>query len=193
MLRTDPALCWKYIAQIEAGCRGAEPNAGHAAIAALERDFDVWVLTQNVDGFHRKAGSSNVIDIHGDVHSLCCTVCLYQSAVDDYSRLSLPPECPKCGALVRPEVVLFGEMLPTDKLRILEMELSRGFDMVFSVGTTSVFQYIAAPVWHARQQGVPTVEINPGRSEVTGIVDHRFSAGAAATLSQLLQKVQQES
>jgi len=190
MLRQDPALCWKYIAQIEAGCRDAEPNAGHHAIASMEGHFEVCVLTQNVDGLHRKAGSSNIIDIHGDVHTLHCVKCLYQSVVVDYSDLKIPPSCPRCEALVRPDVVLFGEMLPTDKLRSLEHELNQGFDLVFSVGTTSVFQYIAAPVWHARQHGVPTVEINPGQSEVSSVVDERLALGAALSLSTILNRLE---
>lgn len=183
MLEQRPEVAWKYIAQIEGACRGAVHNRGHEVIAEMEAHFErVWVLTQNVDGFHRAAGSKQVIDIHGDVHLLECTTCRYQKTVEDYSGLQIPPACPECGDLVRPDVVLFGEMLPRLKLATLMRELDQGFDMVFSIGTTSVFPYIAQPVLAARQQGIPTVEINPGRTEVSFAVDTQIAAGAAAVL-----------
>lgn len=183
---TRPAVSWKYIAQLEAVCRRAQHNRGHTLIADLGRTKDVCVLTQNVDGFHEAAGSTNVIAMHGDLHNLICTRCLHRWRVTDYEDLSLPPECDECGALVRPDVVLFGEMLPQDRVDHLYDELARGFDLVLSVGTTSVFPYIAGPVVEAAHRGVPTVEINPGRTEVSHLVDTKFSAGAADTLSRLV-------
>jgi NAD-dependent deacetylase len=190
MMRARPELCWKYIAQIEAACRGARPNRGHEVIAALEeRRGGSCVLTQNVDGFHRAAGSRNVIDIHGDVHTLICTACDWRDRVADYAALAIPPRCPSCDRLVRPEVVLFGEMLPGGAVAALERELATGFDLVMTIGTTSVFPYIAMPVIAAARSGVPTVEINPGDSEVSDLVDVRFRAGAARVLDQLWQRV----
>lgn len=183
MLRTRPELCWKHIAQIEAACRGAAPNAAHALIAELERERpETCVLTQNVDGLHGDAGSKNVIEIHGTVRKLLCTGCGTRQSVTSYEGVVIPPYC-ACGALIRPEVVLFGEMLPTGAVNALSRELSRGFDMVFSIGTTSVFPYIAEPVERARRMGLPTVEINPGDTEVSDIVSYRLRAGAAAALT----------
>jgi NAD-dependent deacetylase len=183
MLRRRPEICWKYLLQIESACRGARPNRGHEIMAAFEREKPrVWVLTQNVDGLHRAAGSRNVIEIHGNVEVLRCTRCRYEERRADWSGLSLPPSCPDCGALVRPEVVLFGERLPSEAVRLYERELRRGFDLVVSVGTTSVFPYIAAPVIETRQFGRPTVEINPGETEVSHLVTHRVQLGAAAAL-----------
>ena len=189
MLRDDPALCWKYIAQIEAACRGAEPNAGHRAIADLEDGLDVHVLTQNVDGLHARAGSTQVIPIHGDVHCLRCTRCPWRETVLDYSALALPPACPDCSALVRPEVVLFGEMLPSAPLRALLAEVQRGFDAVFSVGTTSVFPYIAEPVLQARARGALTVEVNPGETSLSGLVDEKIAHGAADVLAAIRDRL----
>lgn len=190
MLAKRPALPWKYMSQIERSCRGRKPNRAHEVIAALEaRGLDVWVLTQNVDGFHKQAGSRQVIDIHGDVHFLYCTRagCGWKDEVQDYAHLDpVPlPTCPRCSALIRPDVVLFGESLPVEKMLRLREQRRRGFDAVFSVGTTSVFPYIAAPVWEAREEGALTVEVNPGTTEVSGVVDHRIQAGAAAALDML--------
>jgi NAD-dependent deacetylase len=183
MLRRRPELTWKYLLQIEQACRGAHFNRAHTVVAEMERQLErVWVLTQNVDGFHRQAGSQKVIDIHGDLHDLKCTVCEYRQTVESYAQLPLPPRCPECRALVRPDVVLFGELLPADKLEALFDELGTGFDLVFSVGTTSVFPYIAEPVRIAVRDGRPTVEINPGPSEVSGLVDLKLPLGAALAL-----------
>ncbi|MGB5810459.1 MAG: NAD-dependent deacylase [Polyangiales bacterium] len=188
MFRRDPALTWKYIHQIEGACRNARPNRAHALIAELERRLErVWTLTQNVDGLHRSAGSQRVIDIHGDVHRLACTQCGHRWRVRSYKGLDIPPSCPECASLVRPEVVLFGEMLPYDQTHLLQDQLTRGFDAVFSIGTTSVFPYIAQPVLDARRRGALTVEINPGASEVSAIVDYRLRAGAADAMTAVVQ------
>jgi len=187
MFRRDPSVTWKYIHQIESACRDARPNRAHEAIALLERRIDrVWTLTQNVDGLHRAAGSQRVIDIHGDVHRLVCTRCGHRWRVKNYAGLDIPPSCPECASLVRPEVVLFGEMLPFDRSKLLQEQLLRGFDAVFSIGTTSVFPYIAEPILDARRRGVLTVEINPSGSEVSHIVDYRLRAGAAEMMDALV-------
>ncbi|WP_074315598.1 NAD-dependent protein deacylase [Singulisphaera sp. GP187] len=188
MMRRHPEVTWEYLIELEQACRGVSPNQAHRVIAAMEDQFAaVWVLTQNVDGLHRHAGSRQVIDIHGDLHVLICTRCDYREEVEDFSDLDVPL-CPRCAAVVRPDVVLFGEELPAEKLAVLERELDRGFDLVFSVGTSSVFPYIAAPVLRARRAGIPTVEINPGRSEVSDVVDLRIAAGAALALGTLWKR-----
>lgn len=184
MFNVRPELTWKYIYQIESACRSARPNRAHEIMAALEERLDrVWVLTQNVDGFHIAAGSQNVIEIHGSIRELRCTRCAWSQTVDDYGGLGeQTPRCPECRAVVRPDVVLFGELLFMDRLATLQAELARGFDMVFSIGTTSVFPYIAEPVVAASRAGKPTVEINPQESEVSHLVDHRLRAGARDAL-----------
>ncbi len=181
--RERPALTWKYLRQIEASSRGAAPNRGHEVIAEMERRFErVWVLTQNVDGLHRRAGSRNVIDIHGDLHTVRCTRCRYATAVEDYAALAPLPRCPDCGAVLRPAVVLFGERLPARQLEVYQRETVRGFDVVFSVGTTSVFPYISAPILDAYHWRKPCVEINPGDTDVSEFVTVRLRHGAAVAL-----------
>lgn len=187
MLARRPELCWKYIAQVERACRGAVPNRAHEVIAELQRHAGrVVVLTQNVDGLHRVAGSENVIEIHGNVHELHCTRCAWEREVPDYEGLvTLPPRCPDCGAVVRPRVVLFQEMLPAGAIDRLRAEVARGFSLVVTVGTTAVFPYIAAPVRMAAGWGAHTVEINPGKSQVSHLVDLHLPARAAPTFDAL--------
>lgn len=185
-----PDITWKYLAQIEENCRGAGPNGAHRAIAKLEERLPgVLVLTQNVDGLHRQAGSSNVIEIHGDVHRLACTACDWKTTVKSLEGWPMPPSCPECGEVVRPEVVLFGESLPMAELDRLYGELEEGFDLVFSIGTSSVFPYIAQPVAWAAQVGIPTVEINPSFTVLSDIVRHRLPLGAAAAMTAILERL----
>ena len=190
MLRRHPEICWKYIAQIESACRGAEFNAAHQILAEMETVLPrFWVLTQNVDGFHTDAGSKNVIEMHGTLRSLSCTSCSYQTQIDGYLNLELPPHCPVCEAIIRPDVVLFGEALPDQAIHRAETEMQRGFGCVLSIGTTSGFPYIAAPVYLASQANIPTIEINPGRTEVSHWVDLRIKAGAVDTLRAIQEQL----
>ncbi|HMM76601.1 MAG TPA: NAD-dependent protein deacylase [Gammaproteobacteria bacterium] len=178
----DPALTWKYLFEIERACRGAQPNAAHAIIAGLERTHEVCVITQNVDGFHVAAGSRDVIEIHGRLSELRCTGCAGTSTQRDFDALDLPPRCGRCDGILRPEVVLFGEMLPLRALARYEAALRRGFDLVFAIGTTAGFPYIYEPVAMSAHAGVPTIEINPDRTPLSALVSHRFACGAAAAL-----------
>jgi NAD-dependent deacetylase len=183
MIRQDPELTWKYLIQIARAARGARFNRGHEVIAQMERHFErVWTLTQNVDGFHRAAGSQNLIEIHGDLHDIYCAACGFRQYVDDYDAIAFPPRCPECRNMLRPDVVLFGEFLPTAKVQKLFGECRRGFDAVFSVGTTSVFPYIVEPVRQAHLRGRPTIEINPGESSISHLVEVKLALRAAPAL-----------
>lgn len=187
MFRQRPEITWKYLAQIEETCRGAQPNAAHAAIAWLERRLPyVLTLTQNVDGLHRAAGSESLIEIHGSLRELYCPRCGYGEMPDTLAGRELPPCCPDCGAVLRPDVVLFDEQLPMEAIDRLEQALDEGFDMVFTIGTSATFPYIVQPVALAIQAGVPTVEINPQRTPLSDHVEHYLPMGAAAAMSAIV-------
>ncbi|MDC3962808.1 NAD-dependent deacylase [Polyangium jinanense] len=191
VFRRSPELTWKYIHQIEQACRGAAPNAAHRVLARIEERLPrSWVLTQNVDGFHRAAGSRNVIDIHGDIHRLLCTGCTFTEVVEDYAHLPSCPSCASCGKVLRPDVVLFGEMLPRAKIERLHRELERGFDVLVSVGTSSLFPYIAEPMLDAARRGVPTIEVNPEPTVVSRAVALRLSMGAVEALEGIWRVVE---
>lgn len=188
-LRTRPEITWKYLAQIEERCRSAKFNRSHEVIAEAEKHFErAWVLTQNIDGFHRAAGSRNVIDIHGDIHRLLCPECGWSRQIKDFSEIKIPPLCPECKNIARPDVVFFGEMLPHDKLQILSRELNKGFDIYFSVGTTSVFPYIQQPMVDAKYLSRPTIEINPDETEISHLVDIKIPMRAAEALDIIWKK-----
>ncbi|MDH4554353.1 NAD-dependent deacylase [Pseudomonas sp. BN417] len=193
MLQRNPALCWKYLAQLGRACLGAGPNAGHEAIAELQRRKpDCWVLTQNIDGYHRQAGSppERLIEIHGELSPLYCQSCGAESP--DLARHlagEMPPKCPECGGILRPPVVLFEEMLPEQAIDSLYAELRKGFDAVISVGTTASFPYIIEPVVRTRQAGGFTVEINPARTDLSPVVDVHLQGKALEVLQGLISHI----
>lgn len=190
MFSVRPDITWKYLAQIERNCRGALPNAAHLAIAELEATLDhVLVFTQNVDGLHRKAGSRRLIEIHGNLHDLVCTSCDFAESVEDLAGRPLPPVCPACGGVLRPLVVLFGEALPESAIGRLVAELEQGMDMVFTIGTSGVFPYIAGPVVWAAQAGIPSVEINPVVTRLTPHVSYHLPIGAAEAMGAIISRV----
>ncbi len=189
MFRKRPELVWKYLLEVERACRTATPNAGHRVIARLERRLEqVVVLTQNVDGFHRRAGSTQVIDIHGDLYDLRCTGCGRTRRVNSYAGLPALPRC-GCGGVERPEVVLFGEELPAVKMDRLMAELGRGFDMVLSVGTSGSFPYIRLPLIRAQVYEWPSVDINPGRNEMSAYARYHLPLRAAEACEALWQRL----
>jgi NAD-dependent deacetylase len=190
MFAARPDITWRYLAQIESGCRGAMPNDAHHAIVRLERHLDrVMTFTQNVDGLHRAAGSRDLIEIHGNLHDLMCTACAYRERVVDLAGRDIPPLCPACGSMLRPDVVLFGEALPEGGMARLIDALQTGFDMVFSIGTSSLFPYILQPVIYARQSGTPTVEINPATTPMSALVDYHLPLGAVAAMRAIMSRV----
>jgi len=178
----DPALTWKYIAQIERACRGGKPNAGHYLLARWDDRFELHVVTQNVDGFHRDAGSRNVIELHGTLTDLICCACERAYSLQDVDLDCLPPRCTACDGLVRPNVVLFGEMLPARAMANYEHELEQGFDVVLAIGTTAGFPYIHTPVIEARRRGALTIEVNPDETLLTAEVDVRLRCDACSAL-----------
>lgn len=190
MLRRDPALCWKYLAELGRACLAARPNAGHEAIAELQRlKPGCWVLTQNIDGYHRAAGSppERLIEIHGELSPLYCQVCGTRGdALAEHLERPLPPRCVRCGGVLRPPVVLFEEMLPVQACQILSEQLARGFDAVLAVGTTASFPYIVEPVLCTWQAGGFTAEINPQRTDLSDIVDIHLPRRASHVFPSLL-------
>lgn len=190
VFRRNPEITWKYLGQIEKGTRDATYNRGHAVLAEMERHFQrFWILTQNIDGFHTSAGSENVIEIHGNMHSLSCTSCAHQVFPKDYSQVSIPPVCERCHGMMRPDVVLFDEQLPVDAIETLEREMRKDFDVVIAIGTSSFFPYIVQPVVYAKQTGVFVVEINPSETTLSEIVDVKLPLGAAKILDEIWGRI----
>ena len=185
-LLADPDRTWRALAGLAGQAAGARPNAAHLALAAIERAVESFVLlTQNVDGLHASAGCRNVIDIHGDIHAARCLSCGRRRRFElrEIAGLAAAPSCARCGGVLRPDAVLFGELLPGDKLR----RIHEGFceappDLVLVAGTSALFPYISGPVELAHRAGRLTVEINPEPTALTPIVDYSLRGPAGALL-----------
>jgi NAD-dependent deacetylase len=193
MLRRDPALCWKYIAELGRACLGAQPNAAHYAIAELQRKKPhCWVLTQNVDGYHRSAGSPSerLIEIHGNLAPLFCQSCAAQDPdLSAHLDRPLPPLCRFCSGVLRPPVVLFQELLPQIALETLHAEMAKGFDVVLSIGTTASFPYIIEPLFRTRVCGGFTAEVNLTPTDQSAQMDAFFACRAAHVMGELVSHI----
>lgn len=191
MFRSRPEVTWKYMGEIEASSRSRTFNRGHEVLAELERAKPrVWVLTQNIDGYHLAAGSQNVIEIHGTMRRLRCTQCGETKAIETYAGLSIPPYCESCSGLIRPDVVLFDEPLPDPATLTLERELRRGFELYVSIGTSSLFPYIIQPILFAQMVGLPTIEINPAnKTDISKLVTVHVPLRAADALDRIAQRL----
>lgn len=190
MFRKRPELTWKYLLEVERACRGARCNAAHRTLAQLEHErCHVTLLTQNVDGLHRRAGSRSVIDIHGNLHEIVCTRCRRRRRVESYAGFDPVPRCVSCGGVERPDVVLFGEELPREKVDWLLRELDAGFELVVSIGTSGIFPYIRLPMLRAQASGWPSVDINPLVNPMTAHADHHLPLRAATACEALWQRL----
>jgi len=185
-LVADPDRTWRVVAKLARQAQDARPSAAHRALAGIERAVERFVLlTQNVDGLHQAAGSRHVIDIHGDVLATRCLSCAAQGRLerDALRALEGAPRCEACGGVLRPGAVLFGEMLPADKVERMIEEFHRNVpDMVLIVGTSAMFPYITEPVFAAVRRGKLTVEVNPEETPTSSLVEFSLRGEADAVL-----------
>jgi NAD-dependent deacetylase len=170
----------------------AEPNAGHRALADLEAHVPtVTVVTQNVDDLHNRAGSSTVIELHGNITHNYCMDCERDAApkiVDAAIQEGEPARCPECSGLIRPDVVWFGEMLPPDAMKRADAATERA-DVFLSVGTSAVVYPAARFPVAAQEQGAYVAEINPDTTGITSDVDESVRGPAGEVLPTLIDAV----
>ncbi|MBS3818400.1 NAD-dependent deacylase [bacterium] len=188
----DPKLVWEWYDWRRKIIASKEPNPGHKILAKWENYFPSFVLiTQNVDGLHQKAGSQNVLELHGNIWKLRCTQegTLFEN--HEVPLKELPPRCPQCGGLLRPHVVWFGESLPTTTLNKAFTESSR-CEMMFSIGTSAVVQPAASLPLKAVESGAKVVEINPVSTPVTSYSEFSFRGNAGEILPQIDKKLPSE-
>jgi NAD-dependent deacetylase len=180
----DPELVWRWYAWRRELVGGVEPNAGHRALAEFERRVPRFTLaTQNVDGLHRRAGSRNVLELHGDISRTICSRELV--AVEPEGLSGEPPECPDCGAYLRPDVVWFGEALPVEAFEKAQ-DAARASDVFLSVGTSSLVQPAASLPQAAISGGATVVEINPEPTPLTPHADYALQSPAGEALPALI-------
>jgi len=179
----DPKLVWEWYEERRRNILAAKPNAGHLAIAEFEKKKPVRVLTQNIDGLHQRAGSKNVYELHGSIITIKCTSCNFKDEISA-SFSELPPIC-KCGSILRPDVVWFGESLPQDVWQAAISEAS-SCDTMVVVGTSlAVSPANLLPVY-AKQNGAILIEVNPEETAMSGSMDVSIRSSAAKALPELV-------
>lgn len=193
--RSNPSLVWDWYQYRLGLIERAEPHAGHLAIAALEQRLrGVVVITQNVDGLHTRAGSRDVLELHGSIRRFKCLRGHGGLSMDDLPRQpESPPRCPRagCDALVRPDVVWFGEQLDPAILQRAFVE-SEACDVMLIVGTSGVVHPAASLPTRAWNRRARIIEINPQRSELTDLAHIFLQGPAGQVLSRLLTVVDGE-
>ncbi|HEY5611886.1 MAG TPA: NAD-dependent deacylase [Thermoanaerobaculia bacterium] len=186
--RRDPALVWRWYEWRRDLVRGAAPNAAHAALATLERKLDakgrVTIVTQNVDGLHRRAGSRNVVELHGNLFRARCTAEGKTLPLPEPCQ-TIPPTC-ECGNVLRPDVVWFGELLPDEAMQSA-IEAVATADLLLIVGTSGVV-YPAAGLLSMLRSG-HSIEINPERTPLSLQCDFSIQSSAAAATPTLCDAI----
>jgi NAD-dependent deacetylase len=218
--REDPLKVWKWYLWRMRLIALARPNAGHRAIAKMEELFPNFLLiTQNVDGLHRRAGSKKLVELHGNIFEGKCRSCgkhyseeelssifpladknyLRKLSEDDFKERILNglkekelPECLVCGDLIGPGVVWFGESLPETALS-KAYRAAESCDVFFSVGTSALVQPAASLPLIAKRSGALLVEINPEETPISSYCDFVFRAPSSEVLSKIVTSLKNSS
>ncbi len=184
----NPKLVWDWYQWRRDLVRDKKPNAGHYALVEMERLFERFVLvTQNIDGLHRVAGSTDVVELHGNIARDKCS---RENVVIDRAQASTTNNgllaCPRCGAYLRPDVVWFGETLPRDALDRAFQEAIQ-CDLLLSIGTSSLVEPAASLPRIAQEAGAFIIEINPDETPLSQSADAVLRGKSGEILPELVE------
>lgn len=179
----NPKLIWEWYNERRKNIFSAEPNLGHKVIAELEKFTKVVVLTQNIDGLHQRAGSTEVLELHGSIVKIKCTSCDFKSEIST-EFVDIPPLC-KCGNILRPDVIWFGESLPQDvwQQAIIHASIC---DVMIIVGTSLVVSPANTLPIYAKQNNAILIEINPEKTMMSSYMDLSIRSSGAIALPELI-------
>jgi NAD-dependent deacetylase len=185
----NPKLVWEWYTWRQGLISECDPNPAHVTLAKWEREGLLRsIISQNVDGLHRRAGSENVLEVHGNLWTLKCISC------DHTDRLDSPakgiPECPTCGSHLRPDVVWFGEGLPSDVMGYVYSELENA-DLCLVVGTSSLVQPAASFPLVVKQRGGILVEVNIDDTPLSRLADFQLKGKAGVLLPKVDAELKQ--
>ena len=194
--RNDPEAYWKRRLEEKSefgiSIRDSKPNAGHIALAELERmDVLRYLITQNIDNLHLAAGSRNVLEIHGNGQYLRCIDCSAKWHVNDFKIESIPPKCPHCGGIVKTDSVMFGEPIPSKVLSRCFEEAERS-DCMMVAGTSATVIPAANLPLIVRRNGGALIEVNIRESELSSVCDVNIYAQSGEALPRLVSELKNE-
>ncbi len=195
--QANPKLVWDWYEYRRGLVKNVKPNPGHYAIAALEDLLpQVVVVTQNIDGLHQAARSTDVIELHGNIYRYKCFADCQgvPTFIDvtklDWDRDAGPPQCPHCGHWVRPDVVWFTEPLPSEAID-RALALSNSANAMLIVGTSGVVQPAASLPYYARRNGAFIVDVNPVPDEITPIADIFLEGPSGELLPRVVRAIRE--
>lgn len=181
----DPRLVWEWYDWRRTLIAKALPNAAHHALVRLEqRAPDFWLITQNVDGLHRQAGSAKLSEIHGNIWMTRCTSCRLIRE-DRTVPLTILPHCGACGELLRPHIVWFGESLAADDIQ-RSLDAATSCDCFLIVGTSGLVYPAASFAAMAKQAGAYVIEVNLDPTPQSPLVDVSLQGRAKQLLPLLV-------
>ncbi len=183
----DPVLVWSWYVWRRSLILRARPNPAHRALVELEQALQdrFFLITQNVDNLHRRAGNIRLVELHGNIFRERCTSCgMRRISEERYPETVLPPRCPVCGGLLRPDVVWFGEALPSEALTeaFARVESLEKGDVFLVVGTSGQVYPAAALPYEARRRGARVVVINLEPTPFDGIASEVYHEPASRAL-----------
>ncbi|HLQ22212.1 MAG TPA: NAD-dependent deacylase, partial [Gemmatimonadales bacterium] len=194
--RRDPVKVWEFYALRFERLTTAEPNEGHRALAELERrGLVAAVVTQNIDGLHERAGSREVVEVHGSISSASCVECGERVPLEEVVaalREAPAPPCPECGAVLKPDVVMFGELLPAAAID-RAIDLAHGAGLLLVVGSSLEVEPVAGLPGETVSAGGALAIVNRGPTPLDPLASVRIDGGAGETLSALAQALAQRS
>ena len=184
----NPNMVWEWYQYRRNIINETNPNKGHEVIAELENYYDVTVVTQNVDNLHGRSGSTNILELHGNIERNFCVDCRTFYELEDLEITDEVPKCKKCDGLIRPDVVWFGEMLPEGVFELGEQK-AKDSDICFVVGTSAVVYPAAYIPQSAIRSGSYVVEINIESTDASGFVNLSLVGKSGEILPQILEEV----
>jgi NAD-dependent deacetylase len=181
----NPLLVWDFYCDRIKLISTCYPNEAHIAISKIqEHKRNSWVLTQNIDNLHRKAGNNNIIELHGNIFTAKCIRCNYNRNVDEKLEVKIPPSCPYCNDIIKPGVVLFEESLPQKEWTIAR-EICSSCDLMFVIGTSlNVYPVNSLPLY-AKNNNAVIVEINTESTPLTRFTNFSFRGTASKIVPQI--------
>jgi NAD-dependent deacetylase len=181
----DPRLVWEWYDWRRQKIAGVQPNPAHRALAEIEKRVAAFALvTQNVDDLHERAGSRRVFHLHGEIWLLRCTGCGAEERNREAPLVSLPPRC-KCGALLRPGVVWFGEALPVEAWASAQ-QAAEAAELFLVIGTSALVQPAASLPLIAKRAGARLIEVNRDPTPLSAVADVVLRGPAGELLPKLL-------
>ena len=188
LVHENPARAWETYREIERESRMDSQDPTHAMLSHFcQAHHEAWILTQNVDGLHRRAESPNLVELNGNLRDPACIQCDWRASVSTFDDLPAIPRCPECGLIARPACSLLGEPPLEEAMCAIERELEQGFDVVACIGTSGAAPLINDILHRAHARETKIVDINLGDSNISRAANIRLPVSPSIGVQRVLE------